>query len=265
MKKKDKIYDSPEYKQIKEHLPEILKELERDQGLSQYRIPDDWDGDFERIYQKERRKEQIKRRILAGACAAVVLTISAVHIGTHLEFTSVAQADGIGKTKKNEFEQGEYQYSLYGNVVEDESDAMTEDENEVYFNSDTLFDLNKELKETIKCPFFILNDVPDGYILTEAVYGKLHRNISYRIQWENQYIYVSQQMQIDDVGNGSVNEETVVNTVYNDNLKEKIDIYDSPQDNAFNCIIVKDKMVLSIVSNLDLEAFLDIVQEINYE
>lgn len=32
MKKRDKIYDSPEYKQIKEHLPEILKELERDKG-----------------------------------------------------------------------------------------------------------------------------------------------------------------------------------------------------------------------------------------
>ena len=226
MKKRDKIYDSPEYKQIKEHLPEILKELERDKGLSQYQIPEEWNGDFERIYQKECRKEHIKRRILAGACAAVILTISAVHIGTHLEFTSVAQADDIGKTKENGFEDGEYQYSLYGNVVENESDAMTEDEDEVYFNSDTLFDLNKELKETIKCPFFILNGVPDGYTLTEAVYGKLHRNISYRIQWENQYIYVSQQMQVDDVGNGSVNEEIVVNTVYNDNLKEKIDIYD---------------------------------------
>ena len=213
MKKRDKIYDSPEYKQIKEHLPEILKELERDKGLSQYQIPEEWNGDFERIYQKECRKEHIKRRILAGACAAVILTISAVHIGTHLEFTSVAQADDIGKIHESEFEQGGYQYSLYGNVVEDESDAMTEDENEVYFNSDTLFDLNKELKETIKCPFFILNGVPDGYTLTEAVYGKLHRNISYRIQWESQYIYVSQQMQIDDVGNGSVNEETVVNTI----------------------------------------------------
>ena len=57
MKKRDKIYDSPEYKQIKEHLPEILKELERDKGLSQYQIPEEWNGDFERIYQKERRKE----------------------------------------------------------------------------------------------------------------------------------------------------------------------------------------------------------------
>lgn len=37
MKKRDKIYDSPEYKQIKEHLPEILKELERDKGCPNIR------------------------------------------------------------------------------------------------------------------------------------------------------------------------------------------------------------------------------------
>lgn len=130
MKKRDKIYDSPEYKQIKEHLPEILKELERDKGLSQYQIPEDWNGDFERIYQKERRKEQIKRRILAGACAAVILTISAVHIGEHLEFTSVAQADDIGKTRENGFEDGKYQYSTYGNANED--DLTIADDTEIF-------------------------------------------------------------------------------------------------------------------------------------
>ena len=127
MKKRDKIYDSPEYKQIKEHLPEILKELERDKGLSQYQIPEEWNGDFERIYQKECRKEHIKRRILAGACAAVILTISAVHIGTHLEFTSVAQADDIGKIHENVFEQGGYQYNTYGTVMEEENIGETDD------------------------------------------------------------------------------------------------------------------------------------------
>ena len=85
MKKRDKIYDSPEYKQIKEHLPEILKELERDKGLSQYQIPEEWNGDFERIYQKECRKEHIKRRILAGACAdnqcSTYRNASGVYIG----------------------------------------------------------------------------------------------------------------------------------------------------------------------------------------
>ena len=127
MKKRDKIYDSPEYKQIKEHLPEILKELERDKELSQYQIPEEWNGDFERIYQKECRKEHIKRRILAGACAAVILTISAAHIGTHLEFTSVAQADDIGKIHESEFEQGGYQYNTYGTVMEEENVGETED------------------------------------------------------------------------------------------------------------------------------------------
>lgn len=57
MKKKDKIYDSPEYKQIREHLPEILKEMERDKGLKQYQMPEGWNEDFERIYQAEHRKE----------------------------------------------------------------------------------------------------------------------------------------------------------------------------------------------------------------
>lgn len=66
MKKKDKIYDSPEYKQIREHLPEILKEMERDKGLKQYQMPEGWNEDFERIYQAEHRKERHGNRILAG-------------------------------------------------------------------------------------------------------------------------------------------------------------------------------------------------------
>ena len=153
MKKRDKIYDSPEYKQIKEHLPEILKELERDKGLSQYQIPEEWNGDFERIYQKERRKEQIKRRILAGACAAVILTISAVHIGTHLEFTSVAQADNIGKIHETEIEENRYKYSLYSNADENQGEIFEEDD-EIFFMCNTLQELNIEMKEKIKLPLF---------------------------------------------------------------------------------------------------------------
>lgn len=107
MKKKDKIYDSPEYKQIREHLPEILKEMERDKGLKQYQMPEGWNEDFERIYQAEHRKERIRNRILAGACAAIILGIGAVHVGERLELTSMVQADDIGKTTENGFEQGE--------------------------------------------------------------------------------------------------------------------------------------------------------------
>ena len=138
MKKKDKIYDSPEYKQIREHLPEILKEMERDKGLKQYQMPEGWNEDFERIYQAEHRKERIRNRILAGACAAIILGIGAVHVGERLELTSMVQADDIGKTTENGFEDGEYQYSTYGNVEEDEEYVISEDENDLNFTCESL-------------------------------------------------------------------------------------------------------------------------------
>ena len=113
MKKRDKIYDSPEYKQIKEHLPEILKELERDKGLSQYQIPEDWNGDFERIYQKERRKRTNKKeRILARSMCSRDSYNQCSTYRRASGVTSVAQADDIGKTRENGFEDGKYAYSI---------------------------------------------------------------------------------------------------------------------------------------------------------
>ena len=263
MKKKDKIYDSPEYKQIKEHLPEILKELERDQGLSQYRIPDDWDGDFERIYQKERRKEQIKRRILAGACAAVVLTISAVHIGTHLEFTSVAQADDIGKTTENGFEQDGYQYSLHSNI--DESEQFSEDNDSLVFDNTTPSELYEEMKTKVAMPFFWIDKISTDFIVKEAEYSKLHRSLSYRLIKEESYIYVSQQMQIEETGNGFINEEKVEDTVWIEALEMNADIYRSPQDNSLNCTIVYKNNVVFLMSNMELDQLEEIISRIYFK
>lgn len=172
MKKRDKIYDSPEYKQIKEHLPEILKELERDKGLSQYQIPEEWNGDFERIYQKECRKEHIKRRILAGACAAVILTISAVHIGTHLEFTSVAQADDIGKTKENGFEDGNYQYNVYENKTDDNNSMISADEDDMSFTCNSLQELYAQVKEETKSPIYMITNSLNEYSIKDVFYYK---------------------------------------------------------------------------------------------
>ena len=247
MKKKDKIYDSPEYKQIKEHLPEILKELERDKGLSQYQIPEEWNGDFERIYQKECRKEHIKRRILAGACAAVILTISVVHIGTHLEFTSVAQADDIGKIHETEIEGDRYKYSLYGNSDENQKEIFAEDD-EIFFTCNDLEQLNVEMKEKIKAPLFSINE-----------------NINYRIEWNEKYVYVNQQMQIEDTGSGAVDEKQAEKQVYIESLQQTVPIYYSAHEGSLNCNVVHDKSTLFLVSNLNIDEFEKIIESIDYK
>lgn len=263
MKKRDKIYDSPEYKQIKEHLPEILKELERDKGLSQYQIPEEWNGDFERIYQKECRKEHIKRRILAGACAALILTISAVHIGTHLEFTSVAQADDIGKTRENGFEDGKYAYSIYENSSEDDSYVVADDGNDVNFACTNVKELYAQIKQETKAPIFILNGISDEYSVEDAFYSKLHRILSYRLENGDQYLYVSQQKQVDDTENGTINDYKE-KSVHIDELDINVDIYRSAQDNSLKCSIVYHNEILSLVANMELEEYETIIRSLEY-
>lgn len=264
MKKRDKIYDSPEYKQIKEHLPEILKELERDKGLSQYQIPEDWNGDFERIYQKECRKEHIKRRILAGACAAVILTISAVHIGTHLEFTSVAQADDIGKTAENGFEDGNYQYSTNGNVEENDDSLIIDDSEEIIFGESNLKDLYENLKMETKAPIICLTSLDDNSKVTYATYNKRYRAISYRTIENNTYIYVSQKKQVEETSDGAVNKNNFVKEMEIPELDIKTSIYESTQDNSLYCNLIYDNNMISIVSNMDLENFMILLKGLEY-
>lgn len=263
MKKKDKIYDSPEYKQIREHLPEILKEMERDKGLKQYQMPEGWNEDFERIYQAEHRKERIRNRILAGACAAIILGIGAVHVGERLELTSLVQADDIGKIHEDEFEDGEYQYNTYGNVNEDE--LFSEDENEIIFESSSPEQVYNEMRTQIKMPFLWVAELPDNYMIGDAVYNKLHRNMSYKIYNEDNFIYVSQRMQIEDGSNGLVNEGIVEEKVWIDDLQENVDIYRSPQDDSLNCSILYKNNIAFIVSNMELEELKEIISKIYYK
>lgn len=262
MKKKDKIYDSPEYKQIREHLPEILKEMERDKGLKQYQMPEGWNEDFERIYQAEHRKERIRNRILAGACAAIILGIGAVHVGERLELTSLVQADDIGKIHEDEYVKGDYEFSTYGNVTVDDN-IDVEESDEVSLDCSNMEELYVAIQNETKAPYFRIENIPSKYSIEEASYSKLHRNINYQIRWDDKYLYVSQQMQIEDSGNGAVDEE-VVDEIEVSQLNQKIIIHNSAHDDSLNCSIVYDKAVLFMVTNLQLDEFEQIIKEVQY-
>lgn len=63
-----------------------------------------------------------------------------------LELTSMVQADDIGKTTENGFEQGEYQYSLNGNTDDENDDLMIDSSNESIFEGNNLQELYENLK-----------------------------------------------------------------------------------------------------------------------
>lgn len=263
MKKRDKIYDSPEYKQIKEHLPEILKELERDKGLKQYQMPEGWNDDFERIYQAEHRKERIRNKILTGICAAVILVIGAVHVGERLELTSVAQADDIGKTTENGFEEGVYQYSISGNVEENDESLIIDGSEEITFEESNLQTVYEALKAETKAPIVWLKGI-DGGKVTYAAYNKRYRAISYRVLVNDTYIYVSQKKQIEETSDGVVNKKEFVQEIEVPELNMKTDIYESTQDNSLYCNLTYDNNTISVVSNMDLENYIQLIAGLEY-
>ena len=264
MKKKDKIYDSPEYKQIREHLPEILKEMERDKGLKQYQMPEGWNEDFERIYQAEHRKERIRNRILAGACAAIILGIGAVHVGERLELTSMVQADDIGKTTENGFEDGNYQYSVNGNVEEDNNSLIIDDSEEITFEESDLQTLYENLKTETKAPLFYFTNIDNNSEVSYAVYNKAHRAISYRVLAGENYVYISQAKQVEETSNGGVNEKKLVQEVEISKLNMKTEVYESTQDNSLYCNFIYDNNTVTVISDIDLESYIAILQGIEY-
>lgn len=262
MKKRDKIYDSPEYKEIKEHLPEILEELENAKKSKEYQIPEEWNKDFKRIYRNERRKERICKTLMAAACCAAVLGAGIIFAGGNLEGGSVVQADDMKKTKKIGFEQGKYQYSLQSNV--DQEEYFSEDEDDYTFVNTDPSKVYNEMKEKIRTPFFWIEKIPTNYSVEEAEYSRLHRSLSYRLVNEDKYIYISQQMQVEDTGNGIVNEEELEDSVRIDSLNENAEIYRSPQDESLNCTIVYKNNVVFIMSNMELTEMKKIVSRIYY-
>ena len=124
--------------------------------------------------------------------------------------------------------------------------------------------IKNQIEEQIKNPYFRLDDIPDNYTIEEAVYSKLHRNINYRISWGNQYLYVSQQMEIDDTSNGTIDGEAVDEIAIKD-LGQTVTIYCSAHDNSLNCSILYDKTVLFLVTNLEKEEFERIIGGIEYQ
>lgn len=265
MKKNDKIYDSPEYKEIKENLPEILKELESKSNLQEYQMPEGWDEDFEKIFRNATRKERRRVHMLSIACVIVLMIIGSFHIGEMLEGSSlVVIADDIKQIHKTEIEQGDYTYSLYGNSEEDFDFAQ---DDEIFFSETILKNLNTEMKAALKIPFFTIHaELKDGYTIKDATYNKTHRNLNYRIEWtQDEYIYVSQQMQIEEAGNGTIDKNSIAQEVYVEDLQEAVPVCFGNQDESLNCNIQHDKTVLFMTTNLPIEEFVEVVASIRYQ
>ena len=140
---------------------------------------------------------------------------------------------------------------------------ISADEDDMSFTCNSLQELYDQVKEETKSPIYMITNSLNEYDIKDVFYSKTHKNLSYRLENGNTYLYVIQQMQVDATGNGTINDYKEA-TVYVEDLNIEADIYRSAQDNSLKCSIVHHNEILSLVTNMELEDYETIIRSLEY-
>lgn len=264
MKKQDKIQDSPEFQYYKDNFENYVKEMEEDKESADLKMPDGWEQDFMKTIDdtldanKRKRKRKIVKRIV-GVAAAVVLVVG---VGN---FTAESvSGEGLLEIFINRLFVGDNQSAIYGtnNKIEFDTDNETDI---MYFDGITLDEVSEQIRRELKTPMFYLSYIPEGFNVEEATYNKLFRSINIKLVKENEYIYIFQQKQVDDIASGIIEdgkEESFV--IHNKRLDKQIHIFESLQDSGFMFNIEENNDVLSVDVSVSKEECIKIAENIEY-
>ena len=263
MGKKDKIKNSAEFKYFEEHYDEIMEEFEKDNESADYKIPDEWDQRFRKTIEDTiKREERKKVYTIFKVVGVVTAAIFVLLVGNF----SVEQVNGEGLLEifQNSFALGDKQHTTYGTNNEIEF-SEEENENIIYFSGDDLDDINEQIREEIKCPMFYLGYIPEGFVVEEATYEMEYRMINIKLSKGEEYIYIFQQKQVDDISFGFVEEEKrEIALLNNEELSNPIYIYDGFQDKSWLIEVKENNDLLNVDASTSKEDCMKIAENIEY-
>ena len=263
MGKKDKIKNSAEFKYFEEHYDEIMEEFEKDNESADYKIPDEWDQRFRKTIEDTiKREERKKVYTIFKVVGVVTAAIFVLLVGNF----SVEQVNGEGLLEifQNSFALGDKQHTTYGTNNEIEF-SEEENENIIYFSGDDLDDINEQIREEIKCPMFYLGYIPEGFVVEEATYEMEYRMINIKLSKGEEYIYIFQQKQVDDISFGFVEEEKrEIALLNNEELSNPIYIYDGFQDKSWLMEVKENNDLLNVDASTSKEDCMKIAENIEY-
>lgn len=264
MGRRKDIFKTPEYRHIEENLDDILKELEEDEEYKDLTLPDEWDREFREVMenaQKESRKKRKHKQILAAAAVLVVL-IGVSGVGLR---TKVVQGDGILELFESSVEVGDRRYVGHGTdsgLEFDESDST-----ERVFLAEDIEELNQQIEEQIKRPFFRLTRIPESIMIKEAVYNTDFNvlNIEFEGKDEKEWFAVSQQTILQHGTKTNVSDKEKIFEVENSYLNQKIEVYRSIKDDLLIFQIEKKNIRLDFTGSLSEDKVKKIAKNIIFE
>ena len=263
MKKNDKIQDSPEFQYYKDDFENFKKRMEDDKEYADLKMPDGWEQGFAETIDdtldgnERKRKNRIVKRIV-GVAAAVVLMVGVGNLTAEQ-----VSGEGLLEIFMSQFLVGEKQYDIYGNENEIELDE--DDETDiVYFDGTTLDDVSKQIQGELRYPMLYLEYIPDGFSVVEASYTKMYRIINIKLVKETEYIYIFQQIQVEERASGIMTENSESMTIENNYLNKGVEIHKNNQDDSWTINVDENGIVLSVNAFLPKEECIKIAENIEY-
>lgn len=265
MGKKNQIQDSPEYKYFEENFDALMSEMEQDKESECFEIPDEWDQEFRKVIKETIDKNKREREKRKKSFLKIVGIVTAAMVVLLVGNFTVEQVNGEGLLEifQNSFILGDKQHTMYGTNNEIEFDTDN-DSNYIFFSGTTLEEVSDQIRKELKCPIFYLGYIPEGFVVEEATYEKEYRMINIKLSKGEEYIYIFQQKQVDDISFGVVTERNVSMSVYNKNLDNDIKIYDAYQDDNWSVELENNNDLLTLFISTSKEDCMKIAEHINY-
>lgn len=106
--------------------------------------------------------------------------------------------------------------------------------------------------------------IPAGYIVEDAQYNKTYDILNITLCNEDNRIYIFQQEQYKKANTGLISDEEKCTEIYNENLNQDVDIYQSAQDNYCSFSLKVENTLVAVRCNLPLDECKKIVKDIKY-
>lgn len=261
MSDEKRIDETPEFVEPELDYEKMMKEMEEDEKIRSFEIPEEWDREFRKIidesYKKEQR-ERMRRSLKSMAKAASIVLVGGALL---LHEPVTAQGASFLEVLQSFFGIGEKNFVIFG--TDREETVLPEvEQNEIVFDTESLESVYEQTEQELSSPLFYISYVPEGYMLTEARYDKMFKILTIKLEKDEKVIYITQQNVLREDAAGVVMNKEASAAVENNNLKQEISIFQSEQDDSLAFSIKNSYGTLSFTGMVSLEECKKVAQAI---
>lgn len=234
----------------------INKQFEEDSKTQDFSDPemDKWFADM--LDKKVRKSRSGKIAKVASIVAGIVLVLSVVLNG----FAQVAYGESLIDIIRNSIKEGKFTISAIAtNDKSNEFDKYEEDT--IRYDANSIEEIYRQIKQDIEInvnEWFYVKLIPEYFQQWTAKYNIDIQKLSINSQWGEQYIYIYQELNYDDMVSGTILESEIVASVFNENLQIDIDIIrqmDNVRNRGYYIEVFYNDKCMRIEGDLTLDEF----------